>query len=66
MKQADYWIQDRKPQSAEHQSSTGHIIDWGSVSVLNQESNILKRKTKVVVNIRKDTPKLNRNSGWEL
>ena len=61
-------LEHRKPNSAlaEHQSSTGHAIDWDSASILDEETKTIPRKIKEAIKIKKYKPKLNRDNGWDL
>ena len=50
----------------EHQTKTGHEIDWENVKVIGKEEHWVKRKVKEAIAIRRDRPSLNRDQGWEL
>ena len=50
----------------EHQTNTGHIIDWDNVKIIGKEEHWMKRKIKEAIAIRKDKPSLNRDQGWDL
>ena len=50
----------------EHQTNTGHAIDWENAKIIGREDHWLKRKIKEAIAIRKDKPSLNRDQGWDL
>ena len=50
----------------EHQTDTGHEIDWENVKIIGKESQWMKRKIKEAIAIRRDKPSLNRDQGWDL
>ena len=50
----------------EHQTNTGHVIDWENAKIIGREDHWLKRKIKEAIAIRKDKPSLNRDQGWDL
>jgi predicted GIY-YIG superfamily endonuclease len=61
-------IQDLTPSSAvaEHAQSKQHLIDWENVKIIDKESHLMARKIKEAIHIRKNKPKLNRDSGVDL
>jgi len=50
----------------EHIDKTGHIIDWHSIKILDQDQNTSNRKIKEAIYIRKLKPSLNRDQGLDL
>jgi hypothetical protein len=50
----------------EHQTNTGHEIDWENVKVVGSEDKWMRRKIKESIAIRRDKPSLNRDQGWDL
>ena len=58
----------KKPPSAvaEHQSNTGHPVDWDNTKVLEREDGTITRKIKEAIQIKLHKPALNRDIGWEL
>ena len=52
---------------AEHCKNTGHELDTGNVKVLRREKELIQRKVKEAIAIKKETkPTLNRDGGREL
>ena len=50
----------------EHCKNTGHAMSWDNVKIIGNESSYWKRKIKEAIEIRCQTPQLNRDQGMEL
>ena len=50
----------------EHQTNTGHIIDWENMKIVGKEDQWMKRKVKEAIAIRREKSSLNKGQGWVL
>ena len=57
---------DLKSAVSEHSRDAQHHIDWDATRIIDQENNLLRRKIREAIHIRREHPSMNRDQGYQL